>query len=499
MRRPAAPHLGARWPQSDPTRRFCVSGANPFGGWLAPTGMPRLDRLTLPLLATLAWSAVSPAAAQEPRALTLDDAVQLARQHDPRLAGARSLVTRREAEVMGARGRLLPRLDFEQALTRGDQPVYAFGTRLLQGRFAAADLALPALNAPSPITDHASRLTLRVPLVHAEGWFGARAAREQRRAAAASVTQAELELAAGVARAYYGAQLASEGARVATVALEAARADAERVRSMLRNEMATELDLMTVELHVASMEQRSIEARGEAEAAAAALQHALGLPLDQATELSSTLPEAEDDGGQVGGMTRVSVDQLPLHEHPEVSRAEATEAAVAAAHRASLARFAPVLAAAAELQSHRSQLVGGQHGESWTVGLVLQVNLFNGLQDLAQRRATEADLDAVRVSTQSAVSAVRLRIRQAQLALEAREAGLTVAARSVELARGAATLERQRMDNGRSDAAALVRSQAALLDTELRLLAARHARELARVDLEVALGGINVNPDEVSP
>jgi outer membrane protein TolC len=198
-------------------------------------------------------------------------------------------------------------------------------------------------------------------------------------------------------------------------------------------------------------------------------------------------------------MTRVSVDQLPLHEHPEVSRAEATEAAAAAAHRASLARFAPVLAAAAELQSHRSQLVGGQHGESWTVGLVLQVNLFNGLQDLAQRRATEADLDAVRVSTRNAESAVRLRIRQAQLALEASEARLAVAARSVALAQGAATLERQRMDNGRSDAAALVRSQAALLDTELRLLAARHARELARVDLLVALGGINVNPDEVSP
>lgn len=461
--------------------------------------MPRLDRLPLPLLAALAWAAASPAAAQEPRALTLDDAVQLARQHDPRLAGARSLATRREAEVMGARGRLLPRLDFEQALTRGDQPVYAFGTRLLQGRFGAADLALPALNAPSPITDHASRLTLRVPLVHAEGWFGARAAREQRRAAAASVTQAELELAAGVARAYYGAQLASEGARVAAVALEAARADADRVRSMLRNDMGTELDLMTVELHVASMEQRSIEARGEAEAAAAALHHALGLPLEEETELSSALPEADDDSSEVAAMTRVSVDQLPLHEHPEVSRAEASEAAAAAAHRASLARFAPVLAAAAELQSHRSQLVGGQHGESWTVGLVLQVNLFNGLQDLAQRRATEADLEAVRVSTRSAVSAVRLRIRQAQLAVEAREAGLTVAARSVELARGAATLERQRMDNGRSDAAALVRSQAALLDAELRLLAARHARELARVDLAVALGGTHVNPDEVSP
>jgi len=242
------------------------------------------------------------------------------------------------------------------------------------------------------------------------------------------------------------------------------------------------------------MEERAIQARVDAAATLAALHHALGLPLEQVGELSSPLVEAEDDSE-----ARLDVDQLPLGEHPEVRRAEATEAAAAAAHRASLARFAPVLAAAAEVQSHRSQLVGGQHGESWTVGLVLQVNLFNGLQDLAQRRATEADLAAARVNAADAVSAVRLRVRQAQLALEANEARLSVAVRSLELARGASTLERQRMDHGMSDTAALVRSQTAQLDAELRLLAARHARDLGRVDLVAALGGTNVTPDEVSP
>jgi len=456
--------------------------------------MPRLNRLIIPLLAGLACMAADRAAAQVQPDLTLDDALRLAQDHDPRLAAARSLAVRRDAEALGARGRLLPRLDFEQSLTRGDQPVYAFGTRLLQGRFRADDLALPALNGPSAITDHTSRLMLRVPLIHPEGWFGARAARALTRAADATVTQAELELAAHTARAYHGAQLAAESARVATLALDAARADAERVRSMVRNDMATERDAMTVELHVASMEERAIQARVDAAATLAALHHALGLPLEQVGELSSPLVEAEDDSE-----ARLDVDQLPLGEHPEVRRAEATEAAAAAAHRASLARFAPVLAAAAEVQSHRSQLVGGQHGESWTVGLVLQVNLFNGLQDLAQRRATEADLAAARVNAADAVSAVRLRVRQAQLALEANEARLSVAVRSLELARGASTLERQRMDHGMSDTAALVRSQTAQLDAELRLLAARHARDLGRVDLVAALGGTNVTPDEVSP
>ncbi|MBK7156503.1 MAG: hypothetical protein IPH72_32825 [Sandaracinaceae bacterium] len=95
---------------------------------------------------------------------------------------------------------------------------------------------------------------------------------------------------------------------------------------------------------------------------------------------------------------------------------------------------------------------------------------------------------------------MRLRIRQASWPSRPARPGLTVAARSVELARrgGRARAPADGQQRERR-AAALVRSQAALLDAELRLLAARHARELARVDLAVALGGTHVNPDEVSP
>ncbi|MCB9626007.1 MAG: TolC family protein [Sandaracinaceae bacterium] len=462
------------------------------------------------LIATFAWAAAQGASvvaaqtadserdAEPPRVLSIDDALQLAAQNDPQLAAAVARQRRSEAEAMTARGRLLPRLDFEQSITRGDQPVYAFGTRLLQGRFGASDLALPALNAPSPITDHASRLSLRVPLVHAEGWFGARAARDMSRAAEATLSQAELELAGQVLRAYHGAQVAAAAAEVASQAVESARADAARVQSMLRNDMATELDALTMEVHVATMEQRAILARGEAAAALAALNHALGLPVGAPTTLSTPLDGAEDGRGPDTGSS-VDVEALDLSEHPAVQQAQAREAAARAAHRAARARYAPVLAAAADLQSHRSQLVNGQHGESWTVGVVLQVNLFNGLQDLAQERAAAADLEASHVSAVSAESAVRLRVHNAQLALDAAEATLSVSARGVELARAAQALEQQRSRNGMNDAAALVRSQTALLDAELRHLSARHARDMARVELTVALGGHPISPNEVSP
>ena len=53
-----------------------------------------------------------------------------------------------------ARTQLLPQLNFTEDISRGDDPVYAFGTRLRQRQFTQADFALNDLNRPS-----ADRLT----------------------------------------------------------------------------------------------------------------------------------------------------------------------------------------------------------------------------------------------------------------------------------------------------------------------------------------------------
>ena len=43
-----------------------------------------------------------------------------------------------EAGVSQARSGLLPRLNFAEDISRGNDPVYVFGTRLRQQRFTAA-------------------------------------------------------------------------------------------------------------------------------------------------------------------------------------------------------------------------------------------------------------------------------------------------------------------------------------------------------------------------
>ncbi|HEX2949965.1 MAG TPA: TolC family protein, partial [Armatimonadota bacterium] len=109
------------------------------------------------LLATIAMCLL-PATASAQTPLTLPQAVSIALEKNPlRKAAAAD----QRATIQGtaeARSGLLPRITFSEVATRGNDPVYAFGTRLRQGRFTAADFALNRLNHPTPIGDFTTRL-----------------------------------------------------------------------------------------------------------------------------------------------------------------------------------------------------------------------------------------------------------------------------------------------------------------------------------------------------
>ena len=52
--------------------------------------------------------------------------------------------------VRAARSFLMPHLSFSETATRGDDPVYVFGSKLRQQRFTQADFTLNKLNSPLP-------------------------------------------------------------------------------------------------------------------------------------------------------------------------------------------------------------------------------------------------------------------------------------------------------------------------------------------------------------
>src|ERR1035441_5158116 len=108
-------------------------------------------------LSLLLCMGASAASAQEP--LTIRQAVDQALGQSPQAAIAHAGDQEAKSAATMARTQLLPHLNFTEDISRGDDPVYAFGTRLRQGQFTQADFALDALNHPQPIGNFATRFS----------------------------------------------------------------------------------------------------------------------------------------------------------------------------------------------------------------------------------------------------------------------------------------------------------------------------------------------------
>src|ERR1035438_6940079 len=95
--------------------------------------------------------------AQEP--LTLRQAINQSLGQSPEAAIARAGNQDAKASATLARTALFPQLTFTEDISRGNDPVYAFGTRLRQRQFTQADFALNALNFPQPIGNFSTRFS----------------------------------------------------------------------------------------------------------------------------------------------------------------------------------------------------------------------------------------------------------------------------------------------------------------------------------------------------
>jgi len=108
----------------------------------------------------VAWLSLQAALAQQEAqlsALTLQQAVNIALEKNPLCKAAIADTKAASAGVREARSFLMPYLSFSETATRGDDPVYVFGSKLRQPRFTSADFGLNMLNSPLPFGNFATR------------------------------------------------------------------------------------------------------------------------------------------------------------------------------------------------------------------------------------------------------------------------------------------------------------------------------------------------------
>src|SRR5262249_28737873 len=92
--------------------------------------------------------------------LSFQQAVQEMFEQNPSLAQSKIQSNISLKQLNQSRAAYLPQLDFVQAGTYSNNPVYSFGSLLNQQQFSAVDFALDSLNHPDPRSDFSSRFQL---------------------------------------------------------------------------------------------------------------------------------------------------------------------------------------------------------------------------------------------------------------------------------------------------------------------------------------------------
>ncbi len=425
--------------------------------------------------------------AQTATPLTLSQAVSLALDRNPlhkaAVAGTRISL----AAVRESRAPLLPKITFSEAATRGNDPVYVFGTELRQNRFTSEDFALNKLNNPTPIGNFSSRFSGQWNLFDGlQSWYGVTQARYMQAASQRELERGDQELVFQAVQAYYAVLLAQKQVAVADDALKTAQSTEDLSRARVESGMVVGSDLLSAQVATASRKQELIEAQNAL--ALARTQLALGLGMSSGTvyEPQERLTEHTYPSPAVSDLEIQALDK-----RPDLKRAELERIAQSKNIAMAKGAFAPRVNVYGSWETD-SPSPGWNGGNNWVAGAELQFDLFDGdskRAHLAMEMATQERASTMRDAFRDQI---RLQVRKAYYEYDA-------ARQQVEVARGAITQadESLRINQNRYDGG---------LTTINDLLRVEEATHRAKADywqavyrLETSYAGVELATGTLSP
>ena len=424
------------------------------------------------------------AATSQAQPLTLREAVAEALERNPQLVAASAETGAAGARLTEARSAWLPVVDASASSTRGDNPVFVFGSLLEQGRFGRENFDPGFLNNP-PILRN-DRLALNVRYTFFDQLRRLNSIKQAQNgvtgASAASEETRQRVLADVIAR-FYGVTVADQRRAVAADAVRAAEAAAKTARDKAEQGLVVESDRLAAEVQAAQFRQQEIEAAGDAEIARAVLAMTLQRPITEPL---------------------VVVESVPDKTFPSVDITAATEQAVK--NRADIAS-AQAVRASAELQVRIAQgsllprLDGyaswGASGPTFrdrnsdhTMAIMASIDVFDGSRyaRIAEARAGIEGAKAMETMTRDKVV---METVTAWHRADAARQQLEVAAKSAEQAAAAARIIQDRYENGLTTITEQLRGQTALVGARLALLAARQQYINSYAELLRSTGGLH--------
>jgi outer membrane protein TolC len=260
---------------------------------------------------------------EQPSSITLQQAVNIALEKNPEHKVALADTKAASADVKEARSFLLPHVAFSETATRGNDPVYVFGSKLRQQRFTTADFALNALNTPAPFGNFATRFGGTWNLFDSFGsWRAINRAERVKDAAGHQLERTDQEIIFHVVDSYYGVLLAKKQLEIAEASMKTAQAIQNRSKDRFESGVVVESDLLSAQVRVAIRKQEFIRAQNNLALARAQLGTSIGISTENDFEPGEALEERN-----LPAMTLEEAEKKAVELRPDLKRIRSEEAA----------------------------------------------------------------------------------------------------------------------------------------------------------------------------
>jgi len=433
------------------------------------------------------------ASTSAPGPLSLEEAVEVALKNNPTIREADAYADAAQHGIKVAEAGYLPQVNFSEGFTRGNNPVYVFGSLLMQRQFTANNFDLGLLNTPPPLDNFRTAFTASAPLYD----FGRTSRRVNNARLGARGSQeashrTRQEVIFEVIKAYLNNLLAREHVQVAQAAVKMTQADLGRARSRQEQGLAVPSDMLSAQAQLAQAQEDLIRAKNAVEIAQATLNVAMGLPEDATTQVVGKIAETKFQSQNLSNLQAEALKARPDYLQVLLGVQQAHNGASSAR-----GEFMPRIDLLGSWETD-NQTFAARGGNNWTAGAMLTFNIFNGgarRAQVAESRARERQAEAMRSRMESIV---RLQVREAYLNLNA-------ASQRVEVSRDAASqaLESLRILRNRYEAGLATIMDVLMVETmqtsaQNNHLNALYDYRLADAALELATGELSPNSPAVT-
>jgi len=442
----------------------------------------RLSLRNAAWLVLLAAAGSVAAVAQE--GLTLRQAIQQALKQSPDVNVARAGIQEARADAALARSQFLPQLNVTEDMSRGNDPVYVFGTKLRQQRFAMADFDLNALNRPAALSNFATRLS--------GSWMAFDSFRTQKlirsadlaqSSAATSAKAVDQKIVFDVVQAYQGILYAARQVAVAQHELETAQALLSSVDDRVKAGLAVESDRMSAQVNEAAMKQDLIVAQGELDLAWAQLRMTMGMP----NLAQSTLQAIEPKEFPQNSLEQEL--QTAANTRPDLGALAQAQSAQSLAVSAARMSYGPRVSAYGNWEEDRGRDSGGTN---WVAGIQVNIDIlpFSKRAQLARQSAAKSRVDA---QLNSYRQQVRLQVSRAHIQRQTAKQSLDTAKAAIDQATESLRILKNRYNAGLATVTDLLRAEDAERQAQATYWAAVYGNTVAYAGVLFATG--TLTPD----